>query len=359
MNLVLRFSALGDVVLCSAFTQALEGETLFITSDSLKPFVEENFPGSIRVYGIPRPSTGLWGWFQSGLRFAGFMRLYAAPRIPVLRIYDLHNVTKSLLFTWGLMLGLRRSRIVAKLELRRSPKERLRRWILILFKKDIAPGRAARDSVFARHLSLLDTHQSTHTPSLRPSRRTLEFRPGQSELRLLVAPDAQHWKKIWPIEYWKAFLESLAKLETLQVHVTLVGSRPLINDDWIRDDLLRKFPYFSIKDLQGRTPISELPRIASEHHLSVCGNSAWLHICEAVGTPVLSLSGPIVPAFGFSPWRQDSHEVATELGCRPCTFHGDGICVRLSEPQACMTRLEPRLILQQMWRLLGYGSAPQ
>jgi len=352
VNLVLRFSALGDVVLTSAFTQALEGETLYVTSENLKPFVEESFPGPLKVYGVPKPRGGLLGWFAAGLRFAGFMRLYASPRIEILKIWDLHNVSKSLLFTWGLALGLRRTRIVAHLEVRRSPKERLRRWMLLLARKDPSPSDTRR--VFERHLSLITDTHSKPRPRLVSGGRIADFRPGQGQLRLLLAPDAQHWKKIWPIENWKILLESLTRLESLRIHVTLVGSRSWIDESWLREKLGR----LSVENLQTRTSLTDLARIASEHHLTLSSNSAWQHISEAVGTPVLSLAGPIVPEFGFSPWLSTSREVAVDLACRPCTLHGDGICWRLSEHHACMKQIVPRRVLQQMWQLLGYGSSP-
>lgn len=359
MNLVLRFSALGDVVLCSAFTQALEGETLFVTSPSLKPFVEESFSGRMKVYGIERPKAGLLGWFFAGLRFSEFLRLYAAPRIDVLKIWDLHNVSKSLFFSWGLIMGLERSRIVARIQVRRTPKERLRRWMLLIFKKDIKTHRSASElRVFERHLELLETPSKSPEPRLVSNPRREEFRPGSRSLRILVAPDAQHWKKIWPVDNWKLLLVALAKLETLHIHVTLVGNRTWIDDAWIRGTLLRDHPQFSIENLQSRTSLTELASLASDHHLALTSNSAWQHIAEAVGTPTLSLAGPIAPEFGFSPWRRDSRELSVELGCRPCTLHGDGICYRLSEHHACMKRLSPRRVLQEMWQMLGYGSPP-
>ncbi len=359
MNLVLRFSALGDVVLCSAFTQALEGETLFVTSPSLKPFIEENFPGRMKVYGIERPKGGPIGWFFAGLRFSEFFRLYAAPRIDVLKIWDLHNVSKSLFFSWGLIMGLESTRIVARIQVRRTPKERLRRWSLLIFKKDILGHRSKSElRIFERHLELLETASQAREPRLVSPHRREEFRPGSRTLRLLVAPDAQHWKKIWPVDYWKSLLVALAKLETLHIHVTLVGNRSWIDDAWIRDTLLREHPQFSIENLQTRTSLLELASIASDHHLALTSNSAWQHISEAVGTPTLSLSGPIVSEFGFSPWLSQSRELCVDLGCRPCTLHGDGICYRLSEHHACMKRLTPRRVLQEMWQMLGYGSAP-
>ncbi|MEO5667866.1 MAG: glycosyltransferase family 9 protein [Bdellovibrionota bacterium] len=339
-------------MLTSAFTQALQGETLFVTSENLKPFVEENFPGPLKVYGLKKPRGGLVGWFFAGMNFAGFMRLYASPRIDDLKIWDLHNVSKSVLFSWGLMLGLERSRIVARIQVRRTPKERLRRWMLLIFKKDI--GSNAPKHVFERHLELIDDHHAQPKPRLVTGGRVSEFRPGQGPLRILVAPDAQHWKKIWPLENWKTLLEALSKLESVRVHVTLVGSRTWIDAAWIQE----RIRYLSVDNLQTRTELTDLARIASEHHLTLSSNSAWQHISEAVGTPVLSLAGPIVPEFGFSPWLKNSRELAVELGCRPCTLHGDGICYRLSEHHACMKQVTPRRVLQEMWRLLGYGSSP-
>src|SRR5690606_39127817 len=104
-----------------------------------------------------------------------------------------------------------------------------------------------------------------------------------------------------------------------------------------------------LRNLLGKTRLEALAGIAAQHQVAVCGNSAWLHIAEAVGTPVVALAGPIVPGFGFSPWLPESVELSVSLPCRPCTLHGDGAChLRGDRHHACMRDISAAQVFQAL-----------
>ena len=59
----------------------------------------------------------------------------------------------------------------------------------------------------------------------------------------------------------------------------------------------------------------------------VTNDSAPLHFATAVGTPVVAVFGPTVPAFGFGP--RGPRDLVVEHGalpCRPCSAHGPQVC---------------------------------
>jgi heptosyltransferase-2 len=59
----------------------------------------------------------------------------------------------------------------------------------------------------------------------------------------------------------------------------------------------------------------------------VTNDSAPLHLATAVGTPVVAIFGPTIPAFGFGPrGRNDVVLGHAELPCRPCSRHGPEKC---------------------------------
>ncbi|HEX9894642.1 MAG TPA: glycosyltransferase family 9 protein, partial [Gemmatimonadales bacterium] len=59
----------------------------------------------------------------------------------------------------------------------------------------------------------------------------------------------------------------------------------------------------------------------------VTNDSAPLHLAGAVGTPVVALFGPTVPAFGFGPTGAADRVVEVSgLACRPCSTHGPMVC---------------------------------
>ena len=350
-SVVLRFSSLGDIVLTSAFVNAVEGELFYVTGESFKEFVQEYFPHKqMKVFGIPK-INGLFSWFQQGRQFARV--LSTLTQKDSIDVFDLHNVTKSRLFILGMWIESQFSKRTPQFEFKFSPKFRLQRMLRLYLK--LRNHFLSDYPVFKRHLSLLDdSSKDNHKPTLLKKGRQDLFRTGDTQLKVLLAPDAQHWKKKWPTENWKSFLTQISKITSIQVHLTIVGNQPLLQG--VQE--IFKGTSHQVRDLQGQTSLLELPQVASEHQICLCGNSAWLHISEAVGTPVLTLPGPIVPEFGFYPWHSKSEQLTQNLWCKPCTLHGDGVCVNFDKHR-CMKFYDGSDLHMKLWNMLGYRSAPQ
>ena len=51
-----------------------------------------------------------------------------------------------------------------------------------------------------------------------------------------------------------------------------------------------------------------------------------MHLSTAVGTPVVTLLGPTVGAFGFLPYRTRATVLERDLPCRPCSKMGGPSC---------------------------------
>lgn len=56
-------------------------------------------------------------------------------------------------------------------------------------------------------------------------------------------------------------------------------------------------------DLGGRTTFAEFTALVAGAQAAVCGNTATAHVAAAVGTPVVSIFPPTIPATRFRPWR--------------------------------------------------------
>jgi heptosyltransferase-2 len=83
----------------------------------------------------------------------------------------------------------------------------------------------------------------------------------------------------------------------------------------------------SILDLTGRTTLLESAGAIASASLLVANDSAPAHLAVAVGTPVISIFGPTVPAFGFAPPPEKGEVIeVTDVWCRPCTSHGSKVC---------------------------------
>jgi heptosyltransferase-2 len=51
-----------------------------------------------------------------------------------------------------------------------------------------------------------------------------------------------------------------------------------------------------------------------------------MHMATAMRTPVVTLFGPTVRAFGFAPYRAAATILERDLPCRPCSAQGGPAC---------------------------------
>lgn len=86
--------------------------------------------------------------------------------------------------------------------------------------------------------------------------------------------------------------------------------------------------------------------------VAVAGDTGLLHLAGACGVPVVALFGPTHPDDGF--FVHPGEVVQRALSCRPCTLHGRHTCP-LGD-HACM-RLDPAAVIAAVHRLAGAEAA--
>jgi heptosyltransferase-2 len=88
----------------------------------------------------------------------------------------------------------------------------------------------------------------------------------------------------------------------------------------------------------GATSVRVSAALIARARALVTNDSAPLHLATAVGTPVVAIFGPTVPAQGFGP--RGAADVVLghpSLACRPCSAHGPQVCPLLHH--RCMREL--------------------
>lgn len=77
----------------------------------------------------------------------------------------------------------------------------------------------------------------------------------------------------------------------------------------------------------GRLALREAAALIGRAAVLITNDSAPLHFAAALGTPVVAVFGPTVPAFGFGP-RGPRDVIVERMGlpCRPCSAHGPRTC---------------------------------
>lgn len=92
--------------------------------------------------------------------------------------------------------------------------------------------------------------------------------------------------------------------------------------------------------LAGRTSVPEMTALLSMSRVLVSNDSGPGHVASAVGTPVVSVFGPTVPAFGYTPFGDQNVVVEhASLDCRPCHPHGPEVCPL--GHHRCMREIDP------------------
>jgi ADP-heptose:LPS heptosyltransferase len=102
-------------------------------------------------------------------------------------------------------------------------------------------------------------------------------------------------------------------------------------------------------DLAGRTTLRQLAGVLRGAAALVCGNTGTAHLAAAVGTPVVWIFAPVVPARRWHPWRVPFELLGEEsIACAGCRSRD---CPVPGQP--CLAPATPRAVVAAVGRLAG------
>lgn len=105
---------------------------------------------------------------------------------------------------------------------------------------------------------------------------------------------------------------------------------------------------FGVDDLRGSTDFADLVSLIAGAEALVCGNTGPGHIAAAVGTPVVSIFAPVVPASRWRPWRVPHVLLGNqEIECAGCRSRS---CPR--SRQHCVADITAHDVLDALGRLI-------
>jgi ADP-heptose:LPS heptosyltransferase len=107
-------------------------------------------------------------------------------------------------------------------------------------------------------------------------------------------------------------------------------------------------PRPEVLDLGGETTLAELAELLAAADAVVVGNTGPAHLAAAVGTPVVSLFAPTVPAVRWRPWRVPHELLYVDVPCAGCRARG---CPVPGHP--CLSRVAPADVARAVERLAG------
>jgi heptosyltransferase II len=151
----------------------------------------------------------------------------------------------------------------------------------------------------------------------------LAHRPTAKQTPIVALAPGSVWAtKRWPARSYAALAESLVSED---LTVVLVGGG---RDRDLCDEIKRTLEgRLSVIDAVGKLTLTGTAALLTRCRVLVSNDSAPAHIAMGVGTPVIGLFGPTVPAIGFAPvGPRDQVLQVLDLECRPCNIHGGNEC---------------------------------
>ena len=145
--------------------------------------------------------------------------------------------------------------------------------------------------------------------------------PRDHEPFVVVHPGASVPARAWAPERNAALVDALVAVGRRVVVTGGPGEQPLTR-------LVAGEPRPEVLDLGGRTDLAELARVLAQADVVVVGNTGPAHLAAAVGTPVVSLFAPVVPAVRWRPWGVphvllgDQEAPCKDSRARVCTVPG-------------------------------------
>jgi len=322
--LVIRFRAMGDVLLATPLLRALkrrwpEARVDYLVEEGLSPLLEgsDDFD---RLLAWPRRARPRW---LSDLRWALRLR---RERYDLL--LDLHGNGTSVLFT---ALSAAPLRIGYRFRGRHYFYHRKidRRW-----PSHLPPAYEPR-----RHFRLVESlgiQPEDLRLRLPTAGRGDPFGTGVG-LRVLMAPGATWSAKQWPAEHY-------GKLADL---LTSIGARVFLMGSAGEQELLSRVAAGSAAKVLPSTSIPQMLEAIAAADLLVCTDSGARHVAVAMDTPSLAIFGPSDPRV-WSPEHPRHPTIFKDLECRPCMLTE---CPLKGHP--CMNDLTPESVFDRLRGLIS------
>ncbi|TNC36591.1 glycosyltransferase family 9 protein [Mumia zhuanghuii] len=143
----------------------------------------------------------------------------------------------------------------------------------------------------------------------------------------------------WPRERWRECVRMLVA----------AGRRVVVTGSASERDLTHDVAGDAALDLGGRTSFAELAAVIAGAEALVVANTGPAHLAAAVGTPVVSLFAPTVPAARWAPYRVPSVLLGDQDA--PCRGTRAKTCPVPGHP--CLGSVHPSEVLDALDQLAG------
>jgi heptosyltransferase-2 len=331
--LVVRFSAIGDILLTTPLLRAIRARhpgarIAVLTKEPYVPLLSHN-PHVSEVLAIA-PNEGILAIAERirAVRYSHVLDLHGNLRSHALRrlapgawsSYDKRTLQRALLIT------AKRDRYGAYLPI-------AERYFEAATALEVAPDGGPPDFFLSEEADC------------RAAERLVALELGRERPVVAIAPGAAHATKRWPVEYW---VQLVGRITQTGADVAVLGGT---DDVEAAAAITRAAGGANVASLAGALGLQETGAVIRRAEVLISGDTGVMHMATGVGTPVVALFGPTVRQFGFFPYRSPASVVELQLPCRPCSAHGSGRCPL--GHHRCMRQLVPDLVFPALAEVLG------
>ena len=342
--LVIRFSALGDVVMTVpvVYSLAMQYPDVRITVLSrpfARPFFDDLAPNvSFMAADLKEEYHGLRGLNSLYRRLVAKQFTHVA---------DLHNVLRSEYLRLRFNMG--------RFRVEHLNKHRKQRRHLVSHKKKV------KQQLPTSFDNYLEVFRQLGFPIEKPSFKSI-FPAEGGNLNLLpaaigpkrsweqwigVAPLAAHQGKVYPLEKMEQVLRRLTE-QYPKARLFLFGQGQQEEQTFAR--WVKLLPQCVHVSHHLETMHQELI-LMSHLDVMLSMDSANMHLASLTDTPVVSVWGATHPYAGFLGWNQKAENaIGLNLDCRPCSIYGQKPCKR--GDYACLNGITPDMILERINHIL-------
>jgi heptosyltransferase-2 len=163
-----------------------------------------------------------------------------------------------------------------------------------------------------------------------------------------LAPGSVWATKRWPPERFAELARRLIAETGTQIY--LIGGQ---GDAELCARLAREISDACI-NTAGKLTLRQSAALLDRCQILVSNDSAPTHLGVATRCKVITIFGPTVPAFGFSPFGDGHVVIEKNLPCRPCSSHGSKRCPLGTH--ACMLEISVEEVFARVLTLVNTAS---
>ena len=331
--LIIRFSALGDVILTIPVVNAL-----IESNSNLNIWILSNvknktlFEFSDRVHFI---GADLKGKHNKIYKLNSFVnKTHETNKFDI--VYDLHDVIRSKILRFNFMLK--------GVKTRKYIKGRKEKKKLIAKKIDFQKLKHTSTrylETFEKDFEKLSIKSFLH-PLLVTEHNSINLKN-----TIGIAPFAAHSSKEWPIVNFVPIIESLPNYNFI---FFAYGKREVD----IINEVFYGFKNTSIAD--NNLNFSEQIKLIDSLSAMIAMDSANMHLSSITGTNVVSIWGPTHHFTGFGPLNNEDYIVEIpykNLKCRPCSIYGKVNAKTRLCAQESMSKIKPEMVIKILNKIIS------